>query len=40
MIEAARAQTRPGDPVEFSLDDIATFEEPGAYDVVIANASL
>ncbi len=41
MIEAARAGSRPGDrAVEFSIGDLATFDEPDTYDVVIANASL
>ncbi len=40
MIEAARAGARPGDRVDFTLGDLATFDEPGAYDVLIANASL
>ena len=38
MLEEAAANRRPH--VSFNLGDLATWEDPGAWDVVLANASL
>jgi trans-aconitate 2-methyltransferase len=40
MIEAARTGAPMESRVTFSVGDLATFDEPDAYDVLIANASL